>query len=144
LPGHLTGQVRRADDGHAAHRADLAWPRERAIATRLGRQIDNNGARPHLEHCVSGHQDGCALAGDERRRDHNVRLGHMPADERLLLHLGLGAELAGIPFHRPSNFLLHRQFHEACTEAGHLLLRHGASVERFHDGSQPACRADRL
>ena len=88
---HRRREVRLADDRDAVADDRLAGLGQGAVAAGLGGEVDDDRAGPHAGDCVLRDEDRCGPAGDERRRDHGVRLLHVEGHElplALLLVLG--------------------------------------------------------
>ena len=89
LRGQPGGQIGVANVGDAGVLAQLSGDGGFDVATHLGGQIDDDGARLHALDHLLGDEDGRLLARDQRRGDENVDLFALLGEER---HLG-GDEL---------------------------------------------------
>ncbi len=114
---------------------------ERAVATLLGGEIDDDGPGSELVDDALGHEHGRLLAGHERRRDDHVHLGrlrfeelHLGLDELLAHHLRVAALALAA--------LLEGDLEEGAAQALDLLLGGGTRVEGAHLGAQGARGGD--
>ena len=128
-------------DGHAATYHDFARPRERAVSAVFGGEVHDDGARPHAPHHLFGDERRRGPARNEGRRDDDVDVFRLPAEEG---HLGgdeLGAHLLGVPASAAA-LLLDLDLEELGAHALDLLADFGAGVEPAHDGTEPSRGAD--
>ena len=118
---------------------DLAGLGELAVAALLGREVDDDRAGLHqLDHVLEP-QLGRRLARDERRRDDDVDLLGLRAEQRVLGVEELLAHLLGVAA-LPLARLLDRDGEELAAERLHLLLGGGAHVERADDRAEALAR----
>ena len=139
---HRARQVELADDGDAALDDGLPGLRELAVPARLGGEVDDHGAGPHPARRVGGDEDRRLPPGDERGRDHRVRLGDVVGDQLLLalmLVVGERDRVAALAFRA-----LDVELEERGAEALHLLLHCRPHVEGRDDGAEPPRGCDRL
>ena len=138
---HPTREVGDADDRDAVAFDDLPRHAKLAVASLLGREIDDDRPALHLCHRLFFHEDGSLLPGDERSRDDDVDLGGLLSEER---HLGLDERRAHLlrVAAAPLPILLDLDGEKRRAEALDLLLRRLPRVERAHLGAERLCGSD--
>ena len=120
---HRAGQVDGAVDRDAVLHHDLARLRELAIATPLGREIDDHRTGRHRRDHLARDEHGRLRSRHHRRRNHHVTLTHDTPEqfplaliEGLVLRAGVSARIL-----RVRGF--EGQLDEPAAEALHLLFR---------------------
>jgi hypothetical protein len=107
-------------------------------------QVHDHRSWMHALDHVFGDQDRSLLAGDRRRGDDDVVLGHDLGHELALLLVELLAELLGVAALVLGGFGLEFHFDELAAETLHLLLHRGADVVGLHHGAQALGGRNRL
>ena len=138
---HAARHVRVPEDDDPVVYGAGAGLGEVAVAALLSRHVDDHGARLHgLDHVLQPQLRG-GLAGDQRRRDDDVDLlgllaeeGHLGVDELLAHRLGVAAATLAA--------LLDLDGEELAAEALDLVAHGLARIEGPHDGAESSGGAD--
>src|SRR5260370_2290317 len=119
---HLAGDIDPADDGDTVLDHGLAGARQFAVASTLGGEIKDHGARRHSFYHLSGHQYRGFLARYDSRgynhivlRDCATEKFTLPCVKALILRGTVSAFILRV-------FGLNREFHEPATQALHLFF----------------------
>ena len=113
-----------------------------AIPARLGGEVDDHRARPHLRDRGRRDQPRRRPTGDRRCRDHEIELGNPLVESLLLALLLLRRQLPGVP----ALGLLadDSEIEEGSAERANLLCHGRTDVETGDHGAEPPRGRDRL
>ena len=131
-------------DRDPARDHDLVGPGELAVAARLGREVDDHGARPHAGDRLLRDESGRGPAGHERGRDDDVEVLRLLGEHVLLPARGVRRQRLRVAALVLGVRDAEVEREELRAEALDLLLHDGTHVVTPHLRAEPSGGRDRL